>query len=169
MEEVILVDEDDNQIGTEEKLKAHMDGGKLHRAVSVFIFNSKGEMLLQQRAAGKYHAPGLWSNACCTHPRPGETVEEAASRRLKEEMGFTCPLKKIFTTVYEADVGGGLTEHEFDHVFGGSFDGEPDPDPEEVSEFKWMSPEELVKDMSEDPEKYTPWFRILLQKLNKNK
>ena len=166
MEEVVLVDEQDNEVGTEEKLRVHMDGGKLHRALSVFIFNSDGKMLLQKRADGKYHAGGLWTNACCTHPRPGESPEDAAHRRLKEEMGFDCPIKKAFTTVYGADVGGGLTEKEFDHVFIGEFDGDPEPDPEEASEFKWIDMAELLDDVERNPDKYTPWFRVLLPQLN---
>lgn len=165
MEKVILVDEKDREIGTEEKLKAHKNGGKLHRAFSVFIFNSKGEMLLQKRAKTKYHSPGLWSNACCSHPRPGETLEEAVHRRLKEEMGFDCKLKEAFSFIYRAEVGNGLTEWEFDHVWIGRFDGKPRPDIEEAEEWKWINIEELKKDIKEHPENYTPWFKIAVEKV----
>jgi isopentenyl-diphosphate delta-isomerase len=165
MEKVVLVDEQDLPVGTEEKLKAHRDGGVLHRAISVFIFNSSGELLLQRRALEKYHAPGLWSNACCTHPKPGEKPGEAAHRRLQEELGFDCPLKKVAEVTYRADVGGGLTEHEFDHVFFGRFDGDPDPDPREVSGTRWVSLGELKESMKKRPGGYTPWFRILLGRL----
>jgi isopentenyl-diphosphate delta-isomerase len=165
MEMVVLVDENDKELGTEEKLKAHQDGGKLHRAVSAFIFNSKGKMLLQKRAYSKYHAPGLWSNACCTHPRPGETPEEAVHRRLREEMGFDCLMKEVLGTVYEADVGRGLTEREFDHLFVGIFDGRLAPNREEVSDFRWSKLEELKAGVKNNPAHYAPWFRILLPKL----
>lgn len=167
MESVILVDERDRVLGMEEKLKAHRDGGKLHRAISVFIFNSAGEMLIQRRDGSKYHAPGMWSNACCTHPRKDESPEEAAHRRLREEMGFDCILKKVLKLVYKADVGKGLTEHEFDHIFIGEFDGQPKPERGEVSDFRWISIQELEADMEKNPDIYTPWFRILLQRLLK--
>src|SRR5215468_430433 len=116
MEQVILVNELDEEIGTMEKLSAH-EQGVLHRAISVFIFNEKGEMLLQQRASRKYHSGGLWTNACCSHPHPGEATHAAALRRLKEEMGFETSLKKAFDFVYKTSFDNGLTEHEFDHVF----------------------------------------------------
>jgi isopentenyl-diphosphate delta-isomerase len=157
MEEVILVDSEDKQVGTEEKMKAHQDP-KLHRAFSVFIVNPKGEMMIQRRALGKYHCPGLWTNTCCSHPRPGEDTEDAAHRRLKEEMGFDCDLKEIFTFTYKAEFDNGLTEHEFDHVFLGECDKEPSPDTEEVEEWKWIEISELREDMKENPERYTPWF-----------
>ncbi len=162
---VVLVDENDKEIGVEEKLKAHQNGGKLHRAISVFIFNSKGELLLQRRALEKYHAPGLWANTCCSHPRPGESVEQAAKRRIKEEMGFECEVKEIFSMIYKADVGNGLTEYEYDHVFIGFWEGEPMPNPKEVCEWKWASLEEIERDMKENPEKYAPWFRIIFPKV----
>jgi isopentenyl-diphosphate delta-isomerase len=161
----VLVDENDNEIGIEEKIKAHENGGKLHRAFSIFVFNSRGELLLQKRAETKYHAPGLWTNTCCSHPRPGESLEDAVHRRLKEEMGFDCELKRVFHVIYKADVGNGLTEWEFDHVFIGKFDGEPKPNPEEASDWKWVSLEEVERDVKEHPEKYTPWFRIILPKV----
>ncbi|RLJ08338.1 MAG: isopentenyl-diphosphate delta-isomerase [Candidatus Aenigmatarchaeota archaeon] len=165
MEKVILVDEKDNEIGTEEKIKAHQNGGKLHRAFSIFIFNSQGQMLIHRRAAIKYHSPGLWTNACCSHPRPGESLKEAVHRRLKEEMGFDCELEESFSFIYKADVGNGLTEWEFDHVFTGRFDGEPEPNPEEVDDWKWMNIDELKKDIEQNPEKYTPWFRIAFERV----
>ncbi len=164
MELVVFVDERDRELGVGEKLEVHTSG-KLHRAISVFVFNSRGELLLQRRAHGKYHAPEQWSNTCCTHPRPGETPEEAAHRRLREEMGFDCPLEKVLETVYRVDVGGGMVEHEFDHVFVGRFNGEPVPDRSEVREFKWMGVKELKRDMGKNPKDYTPWFRVLLPRL----
>ena len=165
MEKVILVDEKDNEIGTEEKIKAHQNGGKLHRAFSIFIFNSQGQMLIHKRAKTKYHSPGLWTNACCSHPKPGESLKEAVHRRLKEEMGFDCELEEAFSFIYKADVGNGLTEWEFDHVFIGRFDGEPEPNPEEVDDWKWMNIDELKKDIEQNPEKYTPWFRIAFERV----
>jgi isopentenyl-diphosphate Delta-isomerase len=167
MEFVVLVDEKDHAVGVEEKMNAHRDGGKLHRAVSAFVFNSNGDMLLQKRDDSKYHAPGKWSNACCTHPREGESPDEAVHRRLREEMGFDCELKKVLEVVYKASVGGGLTEHEFDHVFTGTYDGEPKPARGEVAEVKWMGIPELKADVEANPAEYTPWFLILLPKLLK--
>lgn len=142
-----------------EKQKAHIEG-KLHRAISVFIFNSKGDMLLQQRAGGKYHSANLWTNTCCSHPRPGESVYEAATRRLQEEMGLSCELKEIFSFVYKADLDNNLTEHEFDHVFRGITDMLPKPDEKEVSAWKYMSIPQLTKDIDTHPEHYTEWFKI---------
>ena len=136
MEQVILVDEKDKEIGLEEKIKAHKEG-KLHRAFSVFVFNQKGEMLLQRRALTKYHSGGLWTNTCCSHPRKGEDVDKAASRRLKEEMGFSCGLKEVFSFIYKTGFDNGLMEHEFDHVFVGAYESEPKINPEEVAEYKW--------------------------------
>jgi len=164
MEYVILVDENDNEIGSMEKIEAHKKA-KLHRAFSIFIFNSKGQMLLQQRAKGKYHCGGLWSNACCSHPRPGEKTEDAAHRRLKEEMGFDCPLKEITSFIYKAEFDNGLTEYEFDHVFIGFYDGEINANSEEVDDWKYVEIDELVKDVKNNPEKYTPWFRKILPKV----
>jgi isopentenyl-diphosphate delta-isomerase len=164
MEEVILVDNDDEQTGTEEKMKAHQDA-KLHRAFSVFIFNSNGEMMIQKRASGKYHCPGLWTNTCCSHPRPGESTEDAAHRRLKEEMGFDCDLKEIFSFTYRKGFDNGLTEHEFDHVFLGECDKEPTPDPEEVDEWKWVKISKLQEDVAENPGKYTYWFTEALPRV----
>ena len=164
-ERVVLVDEEDNETGTEEKLKAHQ-GKKLHRAISVLVLNLKGEMLLQQRASSKYHCPLLWSNACCTHPCQGESVSDAAHRRLIEEMGFDCDLTEVGSFIYEADVGHGLYEHEYDHVFGGSYDGEVNINCDEAESFQWIAPADLVSDIRENPGKYTEWFKIILKHFN---
>lgn len=160
---VVLVDEHDRMIGSEEKLRAH-ELGRLHRAFSIFVFNKEGALLLQRRAASKYHSGGLWTNTCCSHPRLDEPTEAAAHRRLREEMGFGCPLEKAFTFVYRADVGGGLVEHEFLHVYLGEYDGDPNLNPEEADAFKWISLDELFDDVRKHPEKYTAWFRIILEK-----
>ncbi len=163
MDYVILVDKQDNEIGKEEKMKAHEDA-KLHRAFSIFVFNKKGELMLHQRALSKYHCGGLWTNTCCSHPRPGEKTEDAAHRRLVEEMGFDCPLKEIFKFHYKAEFSNNLTEHEIDHVFIGNYDKDPKINPEEVESFKWIGIEELQKDIKENPDKYTPWFRIAMER-----
>ena len=155
----MLVDEVDNEIGTMEKLQAHREG-RLHRAISVFIFNSKKQLLLQKRAAGKYHSAGLWTNTCCSHPREGEHAKHAAIRRLEEEMGLTCRLARAFTFVYKAEFAGGLIEHEFDHVFTGITDVAPKPAPEEVSEFRYITIDALDKEMRANPKQFTEWFRI---------
>lgn len=164
MEEVILVDKNDSQLGTEEKLKAHKEG-KLHRAFSVYIFNSKGEFLLQQRAFDKYHCGGMWTNTCCSHPRPGEPVFQAATRRLEEEMGIVTPLKKIFTTVYKAPFPNGLTEHEFLHVFTGTSDATPMINKKEAATYKWINVYELKQDMKQNPENYTYWFKLCFDRV----
>lgn len=163
-EYVILVDENDNEIGLEEKLKAHEDA-KLHRAFSIFIFNSKGEMLLQQRACDKYHSGCLWTNATCSHPRPGEKVEQAAHRRLLEEMGFDTELKKAFHFIYKAEFDHGLTEHELDHVFIGYYDGMINLNFEEADDYKWIDLESLQKEMMKSPYNYTVWFKIALDRV----
>jgi len=163
-EKVVLVDENDREIGIEEKLKAHKEG-KLHRAFSIFIFNSKREMLLQKRAKNKYHSGGLWSNACCSHPRPNEKLEEAAHRRLKEEMGFDCRLRKAFHFIYKVEFDNGLKEFEFDHVFVGRYDGKVNPNPEEAEDYKWMDLKTLKKDVEANGEKYTYWFKVALPKV----
>lgn len=161
-ENVVLITEQDEPIGLMEKQEAHV-AGVLHRAFSVFIFNHKGELLIQQRAFEKYHTPGKWTNTCCSHPREGETYEEGASRRLQEEMGFTCPIEHQFNFIYKADVGQGLTEHELDHVFKGVYNEEPVINPEEVAAYKWIDFDELQQDVQNNPEEYTPWFRIILK------
>ncbi len=164
-ERVVLVDENDNEIGTEEKLKAHENGGKLHRAFSIFVFNSRGELMLQKRARSKYHFGGMWTNTCCSHPRPGEPLMETARRKLRQEMGFETDLKELFTFTYRATSENGLTEHELDHVLTGRFDGDPEPNPEEAEGWKWTSLDELAEDVKENPDRYTPWFRIALERV----
>ncbi len=165
-EQVILVDAGDCPVGQMEKQAAHQSGGTLHRAFSVFIFNSAGELLLQRRAAGKYHFPNLWTNTCCSHPRPGETTEAAAHRRLHEELGFDCPLTERFQFEYRAECPAvGLTEHELDHVFTGTYDGIPEPNPEEVSQVRWISLEDLTQELAAHPEQFTPWFLIAIERV----
>ena len=163
-EEVILVNEQDVQTGTIEKMEAHRKA-LLHRAFSIFIFNGNGEMLLQQRALGKYHSPGLWTNTCCSHPHPGEEVEEAAARRLREEMGFDTSLKKIFDFIYRTEFDNGLTEYEFDHVYTGIYSGELNPDKGEVNDYCFRSMEDIEQDLLQRPEKYSSWFKIALPRL----
>jgi isopentenyl-diphosphate Delta-isomerase len=163
-ERVVLVDTADNEVGTAPKLQAHRTGD-LHRAISVFVFDAVGRMLLQRRAEGKYHSGGLWSNTCCSHPRPGEPVAAAARRRLREEMGMDCELEPAFTFVYRADLDGGLTEHELDHVFVGTTDDSPEPDPDEVSGWRWAEPAEIAREMESDPERFTAWFPIAFRAL----
>ena len=162
IKEVILVDKNDEEIGIEEKVKAHQEG-KLHRAFSIFIFNSKGQLLLQRREKTKYHCGGLWSNTCCSHPRPGETLKDATHRRLKEEMGFDCEIKKSFHFVYQVEFNNGLIENEYDHVFIGKFDGDPNPNPDEVDAWKWVSIDGLKEDIDKNPEQYTPWLKIIIK------
>ena len=159
IQEVILVNEADEPMGTMEKMEAHRKA-LLHRAFSVFIFNAKGEMLLQQRSDNKYHSAGLWTNACCSHPSPGEDTDAAASRRLREEMGFEVPLNEVFSFTYKASFANGLTEHEFDHVFFGRYDGPVVPDIGEVKDHVFMSMEEIDASLQREPEKYTAWFVI---------
>ncbi len=160
--EVVLVDSQGKPLGTAPKLKAHQDGGALHRAISVLVFDPQGRLLIQRRASGKYHSPGSWANTCCSHPKPGEAIEAAAHRRLKEEMGFDCPLREVFDFTYRIDVGGHMTEHEFDHVFVGTFSGEPHPDPREVGEYRWVPLQDLFRDVRADSKEYAPWFKIIL-------
>jgi isopentenyl-diphosphate delta-isomerase len=156
-ERVILVGPGDEPIGTEEKLEAHRSGA-LHRAFSVFVFDRRGQILLQRRAEGKYHSGGRWSNTCCGHPRPGEETEAAATRRLEEEMGFTCNLRDLFSFTYAVEVGGGLREHEIDHVLVGRHDGDPSPDPAEVAEWRWVATDALEREMASEPDRFTPWL-----------
>ncbi len=165
MEEVILVDTSDNQTGTEEKIKAH-ELAILHRAFSVFVFNDTNELMLQRRALHKYHSPGLWTNTCCSHPRPGEETIAAAHRRLVEEMGFDCKLEWKFSFIYKAPFDNGLTEHEFDHVFYGFYNEEPRINEEEVAEWKWISVPELKADIKARPDEYTVWFKIAVAELS---
>ena len=162
---VLLVDEEDNVIGEEEKIKAHQNGGKLHRAFSILIYNDKGEMMLQKRAKSKYHFGGLWTNACCSHPKPGEPINQTIHSKLMQEMGFDTELNEVFSFIYKADFDNGLTEYEFDHVFVGKYDREPKINPEEADDWKWIGMEKLNQDVLENPEKYTPWFKIILEKI----
>lgn len=157
---IILVDREDKQIGTGEKMSVHR-AGQLHRAFSVFVFNSKGETLLQQRALDKYHSAGLWTNTCCSHPRVGEETLVGAKRRLKEEMGIECELTEIDSFVYKTKFEG-LFEHEFDHIFVGRFEGNPIINKTEAKSFLWVSMAELKKDVAQNPHKYTSWFKIAL-------
>ncbi len=162
-EKVILVDENDNPIGLMPKMQAHEEA-KLHRAFSVFVFNDKNEMMLQQRAAHKYHSPLLWTNTCCSHQRDGENNIEAGKRRLQEEMGFCTELKELFSFIYKAPFDNGLTEHEFDHVMIGYYNNPPKINKEEVENWKWMSTEEVKNDINKHPELYTEWFKIIFDK-----
>ena len=162
-EQVILVNENDEPIGTMPKMEAH-EKGLLHRAFSIFIFNDKNELMLQQRAADKYHSPLLWTNTCCSHQRVGETNIEAGRRRLKEEMGFVTELKDVVSFIYKAPFDNGLTEHEYDHVLIGYYNDNPNLNKEEVESFKWMTLEEVKEDMEQQPELYTAWFKIIFDK-----
>jgi len=159
---VVLVDATDTVLGTAPKIDAHRRG-LTHRAVSALVRNSGGLMLLQRRACGKYHSAGLWTNACCSHPRPGENVAAAAHRRLREEMGVDCALEALFVTHYRAAVSNGLIEDEVVHVFGGTYDGQVAPDTGEVSEWKWMQLDDLITDQNKHPELYTVWFLYYLR------
>jgi isopentenyl-diphosphate Delta-isomerase len=161
-EKVILVDEFDVQIGLMDKLEAH-EKAVLHRAFSVFVLNGNGELMLQQRAGHKYHSPLLWTNTCCSHQRDGESNLEAGSRRLNEEMGFRTELRELFHFIYKAPFDNGLTEHELDHVMIGTFDGVPNINPEEVADWKWMRIEDVKRDMVENPDLYTIWFKIIFE------
>ncbi len=165
-EYVVLVDEKDNVIGTMEKIEAHRKG-VLHRAFSVFVFNSEGELILQQRAVGKYHSPGLWTNTCCSHPRLNEELEGAAHRRMQEEMGFDCPLTYGFNFIYMKQVGD-LIEHELDHVWLGFSDSEPVPDPDEVQGWQYMTPQKIRNKIDDQPEIFTEWFKICFEEVNKH-
>jgi isopentenyl-diphosphate delta-isomerase len=168
IEEVILVDEKDMEIGSMEKMKAHEES-KLHRAFSVFLFNERGEMLIHQRALEKYHSGGLWTNACCSHPRPGENTKSAAERRLYEELRIQCQINEVYSFIYKAKLDKGLTEHEFDHVFFGRFNDELNPNPKEVLDWKYISIQDLNHEINHSPEQYTEWFKIALQGLEAQK
>jgi isopentenyl-diphosphate delta-isomerase len=163
-ERVVLVDAHDAEVGTAGKLEAHRSG-RLHRAFSVFVFNRAGEMLLQRRAADKYHSPGRWSNACCGHPRPGEDTRSAARRRLQEEMGIDCALTPVTAFTYCADVGEGLVENEYDHVFVGWTDTDPRPDPAEADAWCWVPVAEVRRSLKREPERYSAWFALALRGL----
>jgi isopentenyl-diphosphate delta-isomerase len=162
--QVVLVDENDRATGLEEKLSAHKRGA-LHRAISVFVFNSKGETMLQQRADSKYHSAGLWSNTCCSHPFKDETVLDSAHRRLREEMGFDCELQESFSFIYKVALDHGLTENEFDHVIFGRYDGNPSINRAEAKDWKWMPLSALKEDVKKNPGSYTSWLKILLDGL----
>ena len=166
-EQVILVDERDAERGLGLKLETHKRG-ILHRAFSIYAFNDRGELLLQKRAAGKYHSGGVWANTCCGHPRQGEENAEAAHRRLQEEMGFDCPLQEIPSTVYRAELGHSMVEHEFLHVFIGRFNGTPKPNPKEAEDFAWVSLAKLQEDIAALPERYSAWLKICLPHVMKN-
>lgn len=165
--EVILVNSKDEKVGTMNKTEAHKKG-VLHRAFSIFIFNSKGECLLQKRAKEKYHSPDLWTNACCSHPFPGETTSDAANRRLKEELGINAELKYIFSFQYKAELDNNMIENELDHVYYALTDTEPIPDPDEVSEWKYMKTEAVLNDIIKKPENYTEWFKIAFERVVKS-
>lgn len=162
-EKVILVNEKDEPVGLMAKMEAH-EKALLHRAFSVFVMNEKGETMLQQRAGDKYHSPLLWTNTCCSHQRQGESNIQAGKRRLMEEMGFTTELRELFSFIYKAPFDNGLTEHELDHVMMGFYEGEPDINPEEVADWKWMLPEDIKKDIAENPDSYTAWFKIIFER-----
>lgn len=160
-DEVIYVDEEDREVGTGEKLLTHQKG-ILHRAISVFVFNSKGELMLQKRAKTKYHSVGLWSNTCCSHPRPGEDTAVAARRRLKEEMGLDLPVREVHELRYKTQFPNGLIENEHDHIFVAESDATPVLNPEEAEDWKWVTPTELKKDMAARPEVYSYWLKLSL-------
>ena len=162
MDEVILIDKNDKPIGTSEKLEAHKKG-LLHRAFSILVFNKKGELLLQKRAENKYHSGGLWSTTACSHPKPNEKSIVAAHRRLKEEMGFDCDLEKNYSFFYKTNFPNGLIENECDYVFMGKYNGKVKPDPNEVVNCKWISMENLKKDIKENPDNYAFWFKKIIR------
>jgi isopentenyl-diphosphate Delta-isomerase len=161
MEEVILVDEHDNSIGTMEKIEAHKKG-LLHRAFSILLFNTRGEVLIQKRAEVKYHSGGLWTNTCCSHPIPGENIDVATRRRLKFEMGIDVQTEFAYKFIYKTALDKELTEHELDHVYIGTFDGVPKPNPAEVDDWKFVDFQDLKKDVNNHPDAYTYWFRLIM-------
>jgi isopentenyl-diphosphate delta-isomerase len=161
-EQVILVDTRDNAIGVADKLTAHREGS-LHRAISVQLRDASGRLLIQKRHIGKYHSGGLWTNTCCSHPRPGEGADDAAHRRLLEEMDIACALAPLFTTRYRAVLDNGMTEHEIVHCFGGLYSGEVRPDPGEADGYAWVDPDELRSDVERTPDRYSAWFRIYVK------
>ncbi len=164
---VVLVDKNDRDLGIMEKMKAHIEG-VLHRAFSIFIFNSKGELMIHQRALTKYHSPGLWTNTCCSHPQLNQSVLDNAHTRLQEEMGFDCGFSEAFTFLYNAEVGQGLIEHEFDHVFIGISESQPNINPDEVESWKYMSMDDLRTDIKDNPAIYTVWFKIAFEEVSEH-
>lgn len=168
LDRVILVDKHDREIGTALKLPAH-EAGSLHRAFSIFVFESKGCVMLQRRALEKYHSGGLWTNTCCSHPRPGESTDAAAHRRLREEMGFDCPLAHAFHFIYRAELDRGLIEHEFDHVYLGRYENEPVLTAAEACDWRWIEPGALDVEIAAQPEQFTIWFKIAWAELRKRK
>jgi isopentenyl-diphosphate delta-isomerase len=164
--DVVLVDEQDRELGVAPKSEVHRTG-QLHRAFSVFLQDAEGRVLLQRRASGKYHSPGLWANTCCSHPHPGEPLEDAARRRLREEMGIECDLELACAFVYHAELGAGLVEHEYDHVFLGTTGLEPRPDPAEVDAWRWVSPRELESDLELHPARYVAWLPLAFRELRR--
>ncbi len=163
-QQIILVNKHNRKIGVAEKIKTHQKGW-LHRAFSIFVFNSKRELLIQQRAKSKYHSGGIWANTVCSHPRPNETYQQAIHRRLQEEMGFDCPLKKLFCFIYKAEFTNGLIENEYDCVFIGKYNGPLKANPKEVMNYKWISLIDLKKDIKRYPNKYSIWLKIALKKM----
>jgi isopentenyl-diphosphate Delta-isomerase len=163
-EQLILVDENDCQTGLAGKMETHRHGW-LHRAFSLFIHNSGGELLLQKRAFSKYHSGGLWSNACCGHPRPGESVADAARRRLREEMGIDCECRELFSFLYRADLDNEMSEHEYDHILLGTSDHEPHPDPKEACDWKWIDIKTLKQDILATPGLYTCWMKMAIDRV----
>lgn len=161
-ERLILVDAHDRELGFKDKMETHIEG-VLHRAFSVFVFDNKQRLLLQRRARTKYHSGGLWSNTACGHPRPGETTIKAAQRRLREEMGFNCELRPAFQFLYRAELDGALVEHEYDHVFVGTYEGAPAPDPAEVEDWRWINVEELWRDLRAAPQRYSYWLKKVVE------
>jgi isopentenyl-diphosphate delta-isomerase len=165
---LILVDSEDNAIGAQGKLSVHQQG-LLHRAFSIFIFDSKGRLLLQQRARGKYHSAGLWTNSCCGHPRWGEGTKAAAIRRLQEEMGFSTGLKKVSSFIYHAEVPGNLIEHELDHIYVGLYDGYPKVNPDEADDWLWIDIHQLVQRLRLHPDSFTVWFKAIINNFTINR
>ncbi len=163
-QQVILVDKNNRKLGVKEKISVHKEG-KLHRAFSIFIFNSRAELLIQQRAKTKYHSGGLWSNTVCSHPKPKETYRQAIHRRLKEEMGFDCQMKKLFCFIYKASFENSLIENEYDCIFIGKFDGKPEPNAEEIMGVKWVSLKKLKQDIIKQPDKYSVWLKVVLKRI----
>lgn len=162
---LILVDETDQEIGQMEKYEAHRKG-LLHRAFSVFVFNEKNELMLHQRALQKYHSGGLWTNTCCSHPRREEPVDQAAQRRLMEEMGFNCPLEFQFSFIYRSELDNEMIEHEYDHVFFGKYNKTPKPNPKEVSDWCFKSMDDIAKELKNNPEEYTSWFKVIFKNVH---